>query len=93
MSGPVQAVVVLGKMSCGDWVQVRKARDVNSTAFEFWVLGYLSGSAVQTNEDVLRHLGSNAVETWIDNYCAKNPLDSLGTAADELFEELKARRR
>ena len=92
-STPCYAIRIVGTISCGDWVQARQQGGLPKDVYSFWVLGFLSGSVIQTNQDVLREVNSNAIEIWIDNYCQKNPLDQLAKAADALFEELKARNR
>jgi hypothetical protein len=92
-SAPCYAIAILGTMSCGDWVQARRQPGPIKDAYSFWVLGFLSGSVVQTKQDVLRGVGPNAIETWVDNYCQQNPLDLLGAAAASLFEELGSRQR
>lgn len=92
-----QAVTYLGTTSCGQWVQASKARSNVATAdrnaYRQWVSGFLSGSAVQTNLDVLNDVDEASIATWMDNYCTKQPLDKLIDGADKLFDELKARQR
>ncbi len=92
-----QAVTYLGTTSCGQWVQASKGRSnvavADRNAYRYWVSGYLSGSAVQSNSDVLEGLDEPSIATWMDNYCSKQPLDKLIDGADRLFEELKARQR
>lgn len=59
----------------------------------FYVLGYLTGSAVNTNTDVLKGVSVDTIYSWVDSYCQKKPGASLVDAADDLFEEMKANLR
>jgi hypothetical protein len=78
----------LGVVKCGDWVQERNNRSVAATAYEFWLLGYLSGISVVTGKKFLNGTNAASIELWMDNYCRNNPLESIGVGGDALSLEL-----
>jgi len=83
------AVIVDGAASCGQWAAGSVARSWAHIADTAWVLGYLSGKAVNSGADVLRNTDKASIVLWMDNYCNRNPLKDVGDGADSLFIELK----
>ena len=86
------AVLARGVVGCGKWIAASERKASDGYLFIFyqgWVLGFLSGSAVQTNKDILKNTDNESLYLWIDNYCRANPLKSLIYGSDALFEELK----
>ena len=85
------AVLTTGVVGCGKWIAAseRKASDRFLLFYQGWVLGFLNGSAVQTNKDILKNTDNESLYLWIDNYCRANPLKSLVDGSDDLFEALK----
>jgi hypothetical protein len=78
-----------GNYDCGVWVKN------NSVIHKAWLMGYLSGS----NSKVAKHsydpLGklqsADQAFVWMDNFCQKNPLETVGSGADKLFRELESK--
>lgn len=80
-----------GDPDCGAWVKNQTTRE------RAWLMGKLTGMnhilVVLGNnnkkKDPLDELGSaNQAFVWMDNYCRKNPLKSVGDGALDLFIEL-----
>jgi hypothetical protein len=83
-----------GFASCGQWTKA-SAEPQGAVAFAMgaWVRGYLTAQALAaTSEnhypDILRDTDADAVMAWVDNYCAKNPLDKIVDATGHLVLEL-----
>lgn len=82
-----------GTMSCGYWLQARKAEtDVMKTAALLgltWTQGWISAAGAYAPSGItLRAVDRYAVEAYLDNYCADHPLDRLAFAARALVEDL-----
>ena len=56
-----------------------------------WLLGNLSGRAVESGFDYLANAEPDALYLWVDGYCQQRPLDSLRDASSELAAELRKR--
>lgn|SRR5487761_2031756 len=83
-----------GGVSCGTWSADHSSKST-SEADKEWVLGFLSGVASATGQDVLNPSTSvdpGGLFAWIDKYCQAHPLNTLNNAAEALFNELAARR-
>ena len=94
-NGPILGA---GATTCGKWVEGRKAGTYHLQLN--WVLGFISSY----NHYVDAYLGKgkngvfgtadhNSVAVWMDNYCQKNPLESVYSGSVGLTEELKSRAR
>lgn len=86
------AVRISGSVSCEDWIGRRTPSENVMGTYLTWVLGYLSGRAVESNLDVLRYLDSRSISLWMDNYCLANPLSNAAEGSDNLFAELAKRK-
>jgi hypothetical protein len=89
--------VILGAGSrpCGSWLQVRSQTLPDSAMLQSWVLGYITSvnaNVLATNEDVAGGAGPDALFSWIDNYCAAHPFDSVARASSALLESLRSKR-
>jgi hypothetical protein len=83
-----------GINSCGSWTDSRPRRNLNAGLSAQWVAGYLSGLNINSKlPDALEGTDFDGIMAWIDNYCRSSPLESIGTAAGKLMEELELRRR
>ena len=93
MIGTAQAVTMttLGSAPCGRWVEERAADGWGALGDVRWLVGFLSGLAVESGVDVLPGANSASLELWMDNYCRANPLANTGDGGIILFDELKAR--
>lgn len=69
-----------GNGSCGEWRAGRSEPDhiVRLT----WAQGFLSGAGWRGGK--VRFADPDAVNAWIDDYCAQHPLDTLSRAAANL---------
>ena len=85
----VSQVIYFGNPDCGKWV----ANSKSIPSMRSWLLGYLSGlnSGVgNPKNDALSKINSaEQIFLWMDNYCAKNPLQSVSTGGNQLFYELE----
>jgi hypothetical protein len=82
-------VTVRGSPSCGTWVKDREAGGSPRLINLAWVVGYISGRAVESNKNVIRGTDNDSISLWLDNYCRNNPLKSVDDGADDLFVELR----
>lgn len=85
-----------GISSCGKWTRDkthdREAYYQNAQ----WVLGFLS--ALNKNDSVVgakpaKQIDADGRMAFIDQYCSKNPLDSISNAALSLYMNLKGWRK
>ena len=82
---------MFGRPDCGEWLNDSPSEQGMNKA---WLLGFLSGlSASQViRGDPLNALSSAAqAYVWMDNFCRKNPLDTVAYGAYALFFELADR--
>jgi len=90
LAQPVLAQTAFGNFDCGQWVtsktEPRKA----------WLLGFMTGMSVSTyysnpaHGDWLNKANSaDQMFVFVDNYCQKNPLHKIESAAIELYFELR----
>jgi len=88
-------VTVLGAVenSCADWITARDRK--NAQAYEFWLLGYVSGLNMSQDHsiDFLSGIKANSLELWMDKYCRENPLKTIPNGAFQLVEELTGKKR
>lgn len=85
-----------GLVSCGEWQQYRSRNDKTAVLqLEAWLAGFLSGYNVASDDhDYLAPKPQSvAYSAWLDNYCARNPLNPVAQAAFALKEELLSRAR
>ena len=87
-TSPAKAIATLATADCGEWVLMKDPSGKPTREFRYWLLGYLSGAAVETGKDILRTTSSASIELWMDNYCKANPLKTVGEGATTLFYEL-----
>ena len=85
-------VAVMGYPTCGAWVQKRNSDGTPSFAASTWVMGFLSGAAWGTAEDLLNGIDQASIEVWMDNYCHANPLSDVSSGSTILIGELKAKK-
>jgi hypothetical protein len=78
-----------GSRPCGSWLQLRSQALPDSAILQSWVLGYVTSvnaNLLSVNQDVTAGAAPDALFSWIDNYCAAHPLDSLARAASALLD-------
>jgi hypothetical protein len=88
--------VILGAGSrpCGSWLQVRSQALPDTAVLQSWVLGYISSvnaNLLTSSPDVTAGASPDALFSWIDNYCAAHPLDSVARAARTLLDSFLAK--
>jgi len=83
----------VGTASCGQWTAHRKQRDLLTSAFESWLMGYLSAFATwkEGGMEMLDATDNEAFVAWVSNYCEAHPLDSIDSAALSLISEMARR--
>lgn len=86
------ALFVMGNRSCEMWVKNSVGIDVIYATNISWLSGYLSGVAVGSKVDFLKTVDVNSLDLWMNNYCTKNPLKTVGEGADILVIELKKKK-
>jgi len=90
-----QVVYGVGLSSCGQWRTERQAVTPDGASSELqmmmssWVTGFVS--AVLDLDDVHRYKSTDAhgMQVFLDQYCQKNPNDSLHHAAEALMGALR----
>jgi hypothetical protein len=83
-----------GAVTWGAWLQDRSSGNKAALyQLQAWIDGYLSGSnASGDGPDFIAPKPTDvAYYAWIDNYCAKNPLNLLMVAVFKLEKELQSR--
>ena len=90
--------VILGAGSrpCGSWLQVRTQALPDSAVLQSWVLGYVTSvnaNFLNASPDVTQGANPDVLFSWIDNYCAAHPLDSLARAASALLDSFLAKNK
>lgn len=79
-----------GTLSCGRWLADRKSKnDVDWLLHAQWILGWVSSAGYYGQQP--KETDSQAIDAWVDDYCTKNPLENLNSAARELVDALRAK--
>jgi hypothetical protein len=100
LSSEANALTVIGDRTCQKWIHDRNAaKKANPSpdeiwqelADESWLMGFLTGVAVESYTDYLKQPNAEAINIWVDNYCAQHPLNFLGTASHQLYLDLRAK--
>jgi hypothetical protein len=86
-----QAVETIGSRSCGFWISSKGK--IEGTQNQTWFIGFLSGIAVESDKDFLHGTDNESLFLWLDNYCTKNPLQSITGGGYKLFLELAKQKR
>ena len=83
-----QALESRGNRSCGVWITEGKAGTSARVITEAWLVGFLTGLVVATGIDALRGTDNESLYLWMDNFCQREPLKSIGDGGTELFIKL-----
>lgn len=90
LTQPVFGQTIFGNHDCGQWVNSK------TETRKSWLIGFMSGMSLSThysNPSFGDWLGkANSVDqmfVFVDNFCQKNPLNKLESAAVELYLELR----
>lgn len=74
-----------GASSCGEWSNVRKSGNYYQQGQ--WILGFVSSYGYYGSK-TLKEVDSQALASWMDNYCQANPLDFISDGAKQLVKTL-----
>ena len=80
------AVTVMDAPSCSEW-------NPNETAHKIWIEAFLSGIAIERNDDFLKKVSLKRIVQEINNYCKANPNGEVTVAGVQLSLELTAQNR
>lgn len=88
------AIQGAGAIPCSKWVEDRASGDHNMTLA--WVMGFMSSYNHYINESgkkngVFWENNYNSIALWMDNYCRRNPLETVYSGSYMLIEEMKIR--
>lgn len=86
----VHSQTTASEADCGKWV---KAEPEMKRHLRFWITSYLSGMnhvlfSIRNKDFLAKISSTDQITVFIDNYCQKNPLDSLSLAGVVLMAEL-----
>ncbi len=92
----------IGNATCSRWIEWRKERGPDTISAESWVMGYVTArdevafdADKGSGPDVSYILGAatnnDALNGWIDTFCATHPSYNLAQASHELVKALEAR--
>jgi hypothetical protein len=93
-AGDAYVIFGAGGRPCGSWLQVRSQASPDSAMLQSWVLGYITSvnaNVLMVSRDVANGSSPDALFSWIDDYCAAHPLDSLARAASSLVDSLRSK--
>ena len=88
------SVLGMGVESCGTWKSAREEKEGwKALALGDWIGGYITAYNAWSAgpDDITKGTDLRGALAWMDDYCAKNPLETIATAASELVVTLLAR--
>jgi hypothetical protein len=83
-------IVGAGSQSCTAWTN-RKKNDVVKSAFESWIVGFISGLNVSGDREIVGGGDFTSIIAWMDRRCISAPSQQIGVAALDLAMELAGR--
>ena len=81
----------IGDITCLDWAESRKQRDLSQMRVVAWYFGYLSGYLAGNGPEILTGVDGVSITTWMDKYCGRNPLDMVSKGGSEFAGALGER--
>jgi hypothetical protein len=78
------AVTVKDAPSCAEW-------NPKEATNRIWIEAYLSGIAVEKNDDFLAKVSLDSIVQWVNKYCKANPKGEVAVAGVQLSLELMKR--
>ena len=93
-AGDQYVILGAGSRPCGSWLQARSQALPDSAMLQSWVLGYITSvnaNVLAISPDIAAGTSPDSLFSWIDNYCAAHPLDSVARAAGSLLESLRTK--
>lgn len=80
------AVTVMDAPSCSEW-------NPKEPTHRIWIEAFLSGIAVERNDNFLEKTSLKGIVNWVNNYCRANPKGEVTVAGVQLSLELTAQHR
>jgi hypothetical protein len=74
-------VTVKDAPSCSEW-------NPNEVTHKIWIEAFLSGIAIERNDNFLEKTSLNKIVNWVNNYCKANPKGEVTVAGVQLSLEL-----
>jgi hypothetical protein len=81
MAMNTNAVTVKDAPSCSDW-------NPKEATHRIWIEAFLSGIAVERNDNFLEKVSLKKIVQWVNNYCKANPKGEVTVAGVQLSLEL-----
>jgi len=95
-----EAGYVRGLATCAEWSKARtvEAAGIAETSeaeaaaiYEAWLVGFLSGIAMQRDTEVLKGVDVSSIYLDVDEYCRDHPRDTTAQAGRDHMRELEER--
>jgi hypothetical protein len=80
------AAVVMDAPSCSEW-------NPKEVTHQIWIEAYLSGIAMERNDNFLEKVRVESIVQWVSNYCRIHPKGEVAVAGVQLSMELMKRHR
>ncbi|MBU1775136.1 MAG: hypothetical protein KJ899_00645 [Gammaproteobacteria bacterium] len=80
------AVTVMDAPSCSEW-------NPKQATHRIWIEGFLSGIAMERQENFLEKTSLDSILKWVNDYCKANPRGEVTVAGIELSLELVKRQQ
>jgi hypothetical protein len=77
------SVTVKDAPSCAEW-------NPNEATHIIWIEAFLSGIAIERNDNFLEKTSLKKIVSWVNNYCKANPKGEVTVAGVQLSLELTA---
>lgn len=77
------AVTVKDAPSCSEW-------NPNEATHRIWIEAFLSGIAIERNDDFLKNNSLKKIVQWVNNYCKANPKGEVTVAGVQFSLEFTA---
>jgi hypothetical protein len=91
-AAPVFTVLGVGNDSCGKWIEAHNTNGTDAFMQDSWLGGYISAFnnyAPHSKGDVTKRTDMPGITAWMSNYCQKDPLALIDTAAQKLIDNLR----
>jgi hypothetical protein len=89
-------IIGAGGRPCGAWLQARSQATPESAIMQSWLLGYITSinaHELTITPDIAEGTNADGMFSWIDDYCATHPIDSVARAAANLVGILRSSSR
>ena len=79
-------VMCAGNVTCSEWTDLRASTAYFSAGN--WILGFLSSTAWNTGDDLLKGKKTDDLFNAVDHFCLSKPKETISDAAAELAYHL-----